>query len=429
MTGLKDRLSYAEAEVCRIMMNAIAYQIRTGCRTALALIGVGLLAGCAGNLMPYTANVRNLMPEEAVVMPPPGGPAIISVLETQYSNAIDQRILLRTDARTPGQNYINAVFFGTRNYSPMNGRTLDYRSVTDLRVDEEMREELPGVQMVQSPYYVQNNYGPFGYAFGYGRGDDLCIYGWQQIRPGRDTRAAFGQAGTIQIRLRFCESGASEDDLLGIMYGYTVNAAVEAYGWNPYGEQASPPPLLGETGAPIYPRRAYDDRSERVADTEKVLPGSTARSTTTRTRTTTTATRATTPVATGDEISVDVVRLPPGSLPSGGYVNVPPAPGLSPSSVTARPGALPATGSSLPTPGRQTPAASATPATTTPAAGAASTAAPASARSIPVPARPAASATSSAPAAATTRVPTTTTRSVPSPPCRLLPGSTTVSCE
>ena len=70
-----NRLPRAEAEVCRTMMNAIAYQIRTGCRTALALIGVGLLAGCAGNLMPYTSNVRNLMPEEAVVMPPPGGPA------------------------------------------------------------------------------------------------------------------------------------------------------------------------------------------------------------------------------------------------------------------------------------------------------------------------------------------------------------------
>ncbi|WP_197489631.1 cellulose biosynthesis protein BcsN [Martelella sp. AD-3] len=420
-----NRLPRAEAEVCRTMMNAIAYQIRTGCRTALALIGVGLLAGCAGNLMPYTSNVRNLMPEEAVVMPPPGGPAIISVLETQYSNAIDQRILLRTDARTPGQNYINAVFFGTRNYSPMNGRSLDYRSVTDLRVDEEMREELPGVKMVQSPYYVQNNYGPFGYAFGYGRGDDLCIYGWQQIRPGRDTRAAFGQAGTIQIRLRFCESGASEDDLLGIMYGYTVNAAVEAYGWNPYGEQASPPPLLGETGAPVYPRRAYDDRAERVADTEKVLPGSTPRSTTTtRTRTTTTA-RTAAPTATGDEISVDVVRLPPGSLPSGGYVNVPPAPGLSPSSVTARPGALPTTSSSLPTPGRQTPAASAAPAAT-PAASSAAT--PAATRSIPVPARPAASAGSATPAAVT-RAPASATRSVPSPPCRLLPGSTTVSCE
>ncbi len=406
------------------MMNAIAYQIRTGCRTALALFGVGLLAGCAGNLMPYTSNVRNLMPEEAVVMPPPGGPAMISVLETQYSNAIDQRILLRTDAHTPGQNYINAVFFGTRNYSPMNGRALDYRSVTDLRVDEEMREELPGVQMVQSPYYVQNNYGPFGYAFGFGRGDDLCIYGWQQIRPGRDTRSAFGQAGTIQIRLRFCESGASEDDLLGIMYGYTVNAAVEAYGWNPYGEQAAPPPLLGQTGAPVYPRRAYDDRPERVADTEKVLPGSTVRSTTTGTRTTTTVTRSAAPATTGDEISVDVVRLPPGSLPSGGYVNIPPAPGLSPSSVTARPGALPATGSSLPTPGRQTPAALATPATTTPAAGATSSAAPAAARSIPVPAAPAAAA-----AAPATRAPAAATRSIPTPPCRLLPGSTTVICE
>ncbi|PRX09672.1 UNVERIFIED_ORG: cellulose biosynthesis protein BcsN [Martelella mediterranea] len=393
------------------MLNAIAYQIRTGSRKALALVGVGLLAGCAGNLMPYTSNVRNLMPEEAVVMPPPGGPAMISVLETQYSNAIDQRILLRTDARTPGQNYINAIFFGTRNYSPMNGQSLSYHSVTDLRVEEEMREELPGVRMVQSPYYVQNNYGPFGYAFGNGRGDDLCLYGWQQIRPGRDSRAAFGQAGTIQIRVRFCESGASEDDLLGIMYGYTINAAVEAYGWNPYGEQPSPPPLLGQSGAPLYPRSAHDDRPERVSNTEKVLSGSTARpAPATRTRTT----RTSTSTAGADEISVDVVRLPAGSLPSGGYTNIPPAPGAMTPAGAATAGGT----SSIPTPGRQQAP------TARPAASPSSPAAP-SGTSIPVPARTGSASSSVSSATA----PAPAARSIPAPPCRLLPGSTTVTCE
>nr|WP_272212837.1 cellulose biosynthesis protein BcsN [Marinicella sp. W31]MDC2878760.1 cellulose biosynthesis protein BcsN [Marinicella sp. W31] len=359
------------------MTNAIAYLIKTRCRAAMGLLAVGLLSGCAGDLMSYTSNVRNLMPEEAVIMPPPGGPAIVSVLETQYSNAIDQRILLRTDARTPGQNYINAIFFGTRNYSPMNKRSLSYTALTETRIDESMREELAGVRMVQSPYYVQNNYGPFGYAFGQGRGDDLCMYGWQQIRPGRDSLAAFGQAGTIQIRVRFCESGASEDDLLGIMYGYTVNVAVEAYGWNPYGEQASPPPLLGETGAPSYPRKAYDDRPERLANTEAVLERTTARSVP-QTRSATV--RSAAPVVASDEISLDVVRLPPGSLPSGGYVSVPPAPGVS-----AVSGAAPSGMSSIPAPGRQP--ASAISTSAAPQQSSTPSAAPSSS-SIPVPARP-----------------------------------------
>ncbi|WP_180899217.1 cellulose biosynthesis protein BcsN [Martelella soudanensis] len=363
--------------------------------------------------MPYTSSVRNLLPEEAVIMPPPGGPAIVSVLEKQFSNAIDQQIMLRTDARTPGQNAIHAVFFGTRNYSRMNGNSLSYQSITDRRIDEEMREELPGVRMVRSPYYVQNNYGPFGYAFGHGRGSDLCMYGWQQIRPGQDSLAAFGQAGTIQVRVRFCEAGASEDDLLGIMYGYTIAAAVEAYGWNPYGEQAGPPPLLGETGAPTYPRKAYDPRPERVADTEKVLKSSTV-STTPVTR------AATSSVATGDEINVDVVRLPPGSLPSAGYVGTPAVPG-------AYTTGLPSVGapaSTIPTPGRQAPAASAVPAAVSPTIGA-PVSAPAAAN-IPVPAR---SSTTSSPATSVVGTPAAGRSSIPAPPCRLLPGSTTVSCE
>ena len=403
------------------MSIAVARQIRSRCRAALGLVAAGLLASCAGNLLPYTSSVRSLLPEEAVIMPPPGGPAIVSVLEEQFSNAIDQQIMLRTDARTPGQNAIHAVFFGTRNYARMNGNSLSYQSITDRRIDEEMRERLPGVRMVRSPYYVQNNYGPFGYAFGRGRGDDLCMYGWQQIRPGQDSLAAFGQAGTIQVRVRFCEAGASEDDLLGIMYGYTIAAAVDAFGWNPYGEQAGPPPLLGETGAPTYPRKAYDPRPERVADTEKVLKSSSA--------STAPVTRVTTrPISTGDEINVDVVRLPPGSLPSAGYVGTPAMPGA------YTPG-LPAAGapaSTIPTPGRQTPAtsASAAPASVSPTIGAPASA-PAS-TSIPVPARPAAASpatTPASPAATSFAAPASASRTIPAPPCRLLPGSTTVSCE
>ncbi|WP_158498595.1 cellulose biosynthesis protein BcsN [Martelella endophytica] len=358
--------------------------------------------------MPYTSAVRNLMPEEAAVMPPPGGPAIVSVLEHQYSNAIDQRILLRTNARTPGQNYINAIFFGTGNYSPMNKNALSYQQVIDLKVDEEMREEIPGVAMKQSPYYVQNNYGPFGYAFGKGRGDDLCMYGWQQIRAGRQSLSAFGNPATIQIRVRFCESGASEDDLLGIMYGYTINAAVEAYGWNPFGDANAPPPLLGGHSAPSYPRKAYDDRPENLANTSRVLSSGTSSSATRSTATRTVSTNV------GE---VDVEVLPAGSLPPGTPIASPaymppsmpaqtiPTPAqpatrlTTPTSVSAPATAIstpPATGSAIPTPSRQTTSA---PVTTT--------AAPA------------------APAPAATR----SVGSIPTPPCRLLPGSTTVTCE
>jgi len=361
---------------------------RIGRLTFMAVALAGVLSGCAGDLMPYGSSVRNLMPEEAVVMPPPGGPAIVSVLEHQYSNAIDQRILLATKARTPGQNYINATFFGTRNYSPMNGERLSYSSVTDRDVAEEMRAEIPGVAMKLSPYYVQNNYGPFGYAFGEGRGSDLCMYGWQQIRPDRGGLAAFGQTGTIQIRVRFCESGASEDDLLGIMYGYTINAAIEAYGWNPYGEPNAPPPLLGKSGAPTYATRAHDDRPEKISNTTNILGGGGASAPAPQRRATTSQTSSST---SSDMVNLEVVDLPTTAMqlpvgPTAAQSSM--APPTGPSSV-APPASTAPPARSIPAPGRQTSA------NTTPTGNAAASG----------------------------------SRSIPAPPCRLLPGSTTVTCE
>ena len=404
------------------MKIAVAHQIRSRCRAALGLFALGFLASCAGNLTPYGSSVRNLMPEEAVIMTPPGGPAIISVLEKQFANATEQQIMLRTDARTPGQNAIRAVFFGTRNYSRMNGNNLSYQSITDRRIDQEMREELPGIRMVRSPYYVQNNYGPFGYAFGRGSGSDLCLYGWQQIRPGRDSLAAAGQAGTIQIRLRFCEAGASEDDLLGIMYGFTVAATVDAYGWNPYGEQAGPPPLLGETGAPTYPRRAYDERPDQMANTARVLSSSSAATSAPATRTV----RST--VSSGDDINVDIVRLPPGSLPSAGYSNMPGAPtAYSPAMNTTGLPAMGAPQSSIPTPGRQSTSSVVPAATSVPTLGA--PVPQATGGGIPVPARNTSAASPAVGAVPAASAPVVGSRSIPAPPCRLLPGSTTVSCE
>ena len=374
------------------MINALPH-FRKRSRKFLALAAVAVLSGCAGNLMPYTASVRNLMPEEAVVMPPPGGPAMISVLEHQYSNAIEQRILLETQAKTAGQNYINAIFFGTRNYSPMNRNAMSYSLLTDTRIDEEMREELPGVAMTQSPYYVQNNYGPFGYAFGRGRGNDLCMYGWQQIRPGRDGLAALANNATIQIRVRFCEAGATEDDLLGIMYGYTINAAVEAYGWNPYGELASPPALLGEKGAPSYPRDTYDNREEKVSNTSKVLTKKVVRGS--APVASTTPRRRATQTANADEISVDVVPLSAASGPASAPYSAPagnvipgPMTGIAPPAIGTPPGVSSA--GTIPAPGRQ-------------------------AADNP---NPSSLQTGVAPSG-----------SIPAPPCRLLPGSTTVTCE
>src|SRR5690606_7000197 len=115
-----------------------------------------------------------------------------------------------------------------------------------------MRQLLPGVAMRRSPLYAQNSYGPFGYATGtYGDGD-LCLYGWQRIAPSGPAGLS-GSRGAIQVRLRLCQTGAREQALLAVMYGYTINAALSGSGWNPYGSPPPADPRLGTIGQLIHP--------------------------------------------------------------------------------------------------------------------------------------------------------------------------------
>jgi hypothetical protein len=58
------------------------------------------------------------------------------------------------------------------------------------------------------------------------------------------------------VRLRLCEAGASEKDLLSVMYGYTLTGSFASEQWNPYGAPAGIDSRLGADAQPIYPRDA-----------------------------------------------------------------------------------------------------------------------------------------------------------------------------
>jgi hypothetical protein len=214
------------------------------------------LSSCAGQPVQMGSTVKTVPAEQALVMPPAAGPGIVTVVERRFDNAIDQDIHLFTSAMTPGQNMLKVQMFGTAAPFKMASNALTSSPLTSASVGSEMRKALPGIAMARSQFYVQNAYGPFGYAFGRGAGSDLCIYGWQQVRSPTSTMSPFANYGSIQIRLRVCEAGASEQKLLAIMYHYTILGAVDAGGWNPYGEPNGTSPTLGGIGAPSYPRPA-----------------------------------------------------------------------------------------------------------------------------------------------------------------------------
>lgn len=221
----------------------------------LALVSFAVSA-CAqpATRLERASQAGEITPQDAFALPPPGGPAVVGVVERRYSNAIQQDIVLSAAATAPGQNLLRVQIFG-----PIGGdggsTALVDRQLPDANIGREMRELLPGVAMRRSPLYAQNSYGPFGYAVGsYGAGD-LCLYGWQRIAASQAS-ASFANRGTIQVRLRLCQTGATEQALLAVMYGYTINASFPSPGWNPYGRPPAADPRLGNTGQPIHPLEA-----------------------------------------------------------------------------------------------------------------------------------------------------------------------------
>lgn len=205
--------------------------------SAFAAVALG---GCAARPGTGIATMSTTVPAaSALVLPAPGTLSIVSVVQRQYTNAIEQQIALSTSAATSGQNFLGIQAFGPAQTVAMPGGTLAFKPVRHSAIQAEIRTYLPGSPLSISTNFVRNNYGPFGYAYGRGAGDDGCLYGWQQIRSDEADRNTLDNFGMIQIRLRVCQSGATEKELVDLMYGYTIVGGFSGTTWNPYGRPAS----------------------------------------------------------------------------------------------------------------------------------------------------------------------------------------------
>lgn len=199
---------------------------------------------------------KMLTPEEALVFPPPGGPEILTVINRNYSNAVQQDVILRSDAATPGQNSFKIQLFGPQRPDDTGKDGLSNSSLRVSAISREIRTAFPGVAMATSAEYLQNSYGAFSYAAGHGRGKDTCIYGWQQIRAADSMRQGLKNLGRINVTLRLCQSGVTVSDLLTVMYNYTITGNYKSENWNPYGTAPEPDKGIGRSGSPIYPVNA-----------------------------------------------------------------------------------------------------------------------------------------------------------------------------
>lgn len=229
-----------------VMNTAIA--IALACGAAMTLSGCNTPAGVQQSGVP-----KMLTPEEALIFPPPGGPEVLTVINRNYANAVQQDVILRSDAATPGQNYLKVQLYGPQKAEDTGRGGLSESSLRASSISREIRSAFPGVAMSTSAEYLQNNYGTFSYASGRGYGNDACIYGWQQIRSPESARQGFKNLGRINVTLRLCQSGVTTRDLLAVMYNYTITGNYLSTNWNPYGTAQDPDKSLGRAGNPIYP--------------------------------------------------------------------------------------------------------------------------------------------------------------------------------
>lgn len=222
-------------------------------KTISVVAVAAMIAGCTSTGgVRQPAGPETVEPEKALILPPPGGPSIVGVVERKRGNGVEQTISLFTSSSVQGQNFLKVQFFGASGANP--GASSDsFRMIREGDIVREMARAVPGVPMATSATFLQNSYGPFGYASGHSRAGDTCVYAWQQIRSSQSAQTQARNFGMIQIRLRLCDTRASERQLLGIVYGYTVTGMFDGDIWNPYGAPPPANPALGRTGAPIYP--------------------------------------------------------------------------------------------------------------------------------------------------------------------------------
>ncbi|GAB4072204.1 cellulose biosynthesis protein BcsN [Ancylobacter sonchi] len=229
---------------------------------AVAISFVLLLGACTSPYPSYfergvrvAGETVEVNTSEALVLPEPGAaPRVLSVLQTAYSNAISQEIILETNSSARGQNAFHVTFFGPVEHVRAGGYSRSDDFLNEEALEEEMEKQLPGVNMHTSNYFVQNRYGPFNYAMGRGGAGEICMYAWQRIQSRVPVYRLVRDRGVLSVRLRLCQKGATEQDLLRVMYRYSINGYFLPRGWQPYGRPMGEPEGIGRIGGPLaYP--------------------------------------------------------------------------------------------------------------------------------------------------------------------------------
>ncbi len=215
-----------------------------------------LAAGCTttGHVQ-QSIGVQTVDNDKALAFPPPGGPAIVNVVERRHGKDVDQTISLATSSSVPGQNFLKVQFLGIAGPNQGLG-SRPFNTINERTIAREMASAIPGVRLARSAILVQNSYGPFGYASGQSRSGDTCLYAWQQIQAGFARQLDQRNFGMVQARIRLCDAHATERQLLSTVYGYTIAGNFDGAALAPWGTPRGAEAVLGKPGELVYPDAA-----------------------------------------------------------------------------------------------------------------------------------------------------------------------------
>jgi Cellulose biosynthesis protein BcsN len=220
--------------------------------SAIILMMALVASGCAAQrTIVENSSARAVPTDHVFVSLGPGGPAIFSVIQSDYANATRQTIALATRGKTPGENQLRVDVFGVKNDNIALDTSLPDLPLKEAELTAEAQDALPDVPLRVSNNYLQNRYGPFGYIVGKTTQGDTCVYAWQRLATPDVKISLINSRNAISIRLRLCDSAASEAALAATMMNLSVNVALSSGSWTPEPRELSAD--VGAVNAPTAP--------------------------------------------------------------------------------------------------------------------------------------------------------------------------------
>ena len=212
----------------------------------------------------------------AIIVPPPGGPSVVAVLQRSYQNGLSQEIALSTASLTTGQNaFYVSLLNNTADQSRTVRRRCRSRPLTqdrlqsgDGRADAGRRDADVARLCPEQVRPLRLRDGPVVQ-----RATSASMPGSRSspTKPPSSCRAArFLSACACAMRTPPSSSSC------GSCTASRLPAYYRQESWNPYGDPPPPPAQLGETDAPMYPlglgsdtttvrRRSVSGETRRVA--------------------------------------------------------------------------------------------------------------------------------------------------------------------